>query len=381
MAIFVFGAGQMGAAAALDLVLAGADVTLAESDGARLQRAARRIRRLAGRAGGRRLRERRLDARRAQALAAAFRGHRVVLSALPYYHNLALTRAALQAGCHFCDLGGNTALVRRQLALGARAARRNLAILPDCGLSPGLASVLGAYAVRQLRRPRSLRIWIGGLPVHPRTPLNYQIVFSVEGLINEFDEPCRILRGGAPVDVEPLTEIEPIAFPGWPPLEAFMTSGGTSTLPDTFRNRLEAVEEKTIRFAGHAAVLAGLRALGFFSQARERRIRLTPRQLTARLLERAWRDQGDDAVLLRIVAAGEGETVRCEADIRGDARLGLTAMARATALPAAICAAMLADGRISARGGLTQEEGVPAELLMLEMAKRGVELRFATSAS
>lgn len=380
MDYLVFGAGQMGAAAALDLILRGGAVTLADADAARLARAARWIaakRRAAGPAGAGRLATRRADARRADALPRLMKGHRVVVSALPYYYNLALTRAALRAGCHFCDLGGNSALVRRQLALGPQAARRGLGILPDCGLSPGLASIVGAAAVRELRRPRSLRIWIGGLPVEPRAPLDYQIVFSVEGLINEFDEPCRILRGGVPTDVAPLTEIEPLQFAGWPPLEAFMTSGGTSTLPDTFRGRLQTVEEKTIRYAGHAQVMAGLRALGFFSAKRAPGLACAPRELTARLFERAWRGQGADAVLLRVVAAGEGESITCEADIRSDSDLGLSAMARATALPLSICAQMLADGRIAGRGGLTQEEGVPAATMLAEMEKRGIRLRLA----
>jgi lysine 6-dehydrogenase len=385
MRILVLGAGRMGAAAAFDLARCGDldGVTLADADPRRLRAAAGWIRTASVAAAPPhaaalpRLKTARVDVSNSLAVQSLMRGHAVVLSAVPYFHNLELTRSAILAGCHFCDLGGNTAIVRRQLALGAQAKRRGLAILPDCGLSPGMASILGGAAARRLRRPKSLRIFIGGLPLDPRPPLNYKLVFSVEGLINEYVEPCRILRNGRISDVEPLTEIEPIAFSGWPPLETMMTSGGTSTMPETFGGVLTTIEEKTIRYRGHTAIVKALKDLGFFSPHPERvgDVVIAPRVLSARLLARGLDLPGDDAVLLRIVAEGAGEVITYEADIRPDHATGMSAMARTTALPAAICARFLANGKISARGGLRQEMDVPPEPFIAELRLRGVLFR------
>ena len=119
-------------------------------------------------------------------------------------------------------------MVRRELALAKKAEKRGVALAPDCGLSPGMASILGGELVRRLGgRAGALRIYVGGLPEHPAPPFQYQLVFSVQGLINEYAEPARILRDGKLATVDPFTEPEEFQIQGFPPLMAFHTSGGT----------------------------------------------------------------------------------------------------------------------------------------------------------
>ena len=74
----------------------------------------------------------------------ALAGHDVVLSAVPYYFNLELTRAAVAAGVSFCDLGGNTEIVRRQHALDAEARAAGVAVVAETliGLSIGLMMMM-----------------------------------------------------------------------------------------------------------------------------------------------------------------------------------------------------------------------------------------------
>ena len=123
--------------------------------------------------------------------------------------NLGLARAAVEARCHFADLGGNNTVVRQELALSKKAEKRGVALAPDCGLSPGMASILGGELVRRLGgRADALRLYVGGLPERPTPPFHYQLVFSVEGLINEYVEPARILRKGKLTTIDPLTEPE-----------------------------------------------------------------------------------------------------------------------------------------------------------------------------
>ena len=94
---------------------------------------------------------------------------------------------------------------------------------------------------------------------------NYQLVFSVEGLINEYIEVARVIRDGKITEVESMTEIEELSFDGFPPLEAFQTSGGTSTLPDTFLGKIRELDYKTIRYAGHCEKFKTMIDLGLCS--------------------------------------------------------------------------------------------------------------------
>jgi len=95
----------------------------------------------------------------------------------------------VEARCHFADLGGNNTVVRQELALSKKAEKRGVALAPDCGLSPGMASILGGELVRRLGgRADASRLYVGGLPEQPTPPFHYQLVFSVEGLINEYVE-------------------------------------------------------------------------------------------------------------------------------------------------------------------------------------------------
>ena len=131
-----------------------------------------------------------LDVRDRSAVLAQMRACDGVLSAVPYYLNLELARIAVEAGVHFCDLGGNTEIVLEQKALDGEATRKNISVIPDCGLAPGMVNVLAEYGIEQLDRVDSVRIFVGGLPQHPVPPLNYHVVYSLEACWT-ITRPCR----------------------------------------------------------------------------------------------------------------------------------------------------------------------------------------------
>src|SRR5699024_12074003 len=91
----------------------------------------------------------------------------------------------------------------------------------------------------------------GGIPVRPEPPLEYNHVFSMEGLFDHYTDPALIIRNGTKQKVSALSEVEKIYFDKFGPLEAFHTSGGTSTLSNSYPN-LETLEYKTIRYQVHA---------------------------------------------------------------------------------------------------------------------------------
>jgi len=180
MKLLVIGSGMMGSAAAFDMARTSEvdSVTLADSDSQRVREVAARVNRITG---SRKVRAVMLDASNEKAAAKVMRGHDAALSAVPYFLNLGLARAAVEARCHFADLGGNNTVVRQELALSKKAESRGVAVAPDCGLSPGMASILGGELVRRLGgQADALRLYVGGLPARPTPPFHYQLVFSVE---------------------------------------------------------------------------------------------------------------------------------------------------------------------------------------------------------
>src|SRR5579862_5425267 len=287
MKVLIIGAGMMGRAAAYDMARNQRveAVTLADNDDARLSEAVSQVKRLAG---NDKIRGTRLDAGDTAAATEVMRGHDGVLSAVPYFFNLGLVDAAIRARCHFADLGGNNTVVQQEFQRDSDAQAAGVAIAPDCGLSPGMASILGGELIRRIGgKADALKIYVGGLPQKPHPPFNYQLVFSVEGLINEYCEPAKILRDRKMITIEPLTEVESFRMEGFPELEAFHTSGGTSTLPETFQGKVGECFEKTLRYPGHVSMLRALYDLGLFSSDKRPigGTMISPRQVMSRLFE------------------------------------------------------------------------------------------------
>ena len=394
MKLLVIGSGMMGSAAAFDMARQPQVqfVSLADSDAKRAREVAARVNKLVG---ANKVRAFALDAGDKSATVKLMRGQQAALSAVPYFLNLGLAKAAIEARCHFADLGGNNTVVRQELALAGKAEKLGVALAPDCGLSPGMASILGGDLVRRLGgRADALKLYVGGLPARPLPPFHYQLVFSVEGLINEYVEPARILRKGKLATIEPLTEPEEFHMQGFPPLIAFHTSGGTSTLPESFEGKVGECFEKTLRYPGHYDLLCELKALGLFSSKKMNigGAEIAPRAVMSKVFEGKFAGIGPDVAIMRLEAH---ESVRSPG-VRGllgghlqgrvatftmvdsyDPKTDMSAMMRTTAFPASIVVQMLASGAIGKRGAVLQERDVPADLFLKEIAKRGIQIQYS----
>jgi len=393
MKLLVIGSGMMGSAAAYDMARQGHvdSVTLADNDLKRAKDVAARVNRITA---GKKVRAVALDASKEKEAARLMKGHDGALSAVPYRLNLGLAKAAISAGCHFADLGGNNTVVRQELALAKQAEKRGIGIAPDCGLSPGMASILGGELVRRLDgRADALKLYVGGLPEKPMPPFHYQLVFSVEGLINEYVEPARILRKGKLTTIEALTEPEEFHMDGFAPLVAFQTSGGTSTLPETFEGKVGECFEKTLRYPGHYDLLCELNDLGLFSNEKMRvgNVEVAPRALMSKVFEGKFAGKGPDVCIMRIEAH---ESVKAPG-IRGllggklkgrvasftmvdhyDPKSDMSAMMRTTAFPASIVLQMMCMGAVSKRGAVLQERDVPAQAFLEEIERRGIKIDY-----
>jgi lysine 6-dehydrogenase len=377
MRMLVLGAGLQGAACAYDLVHAAGVTEVLLAD--------RQFDALPGFLSplvGSRVLTVPLDVRDDEAVVRAMNGSAVVLSAVPYYLNARLTRHAIDAGAHFCDLGGNTEVVGTQKTLGAAALARGVSVVPDCGLAPGLVNIVAQLGISQLDSVEAVRLYVGGLPQHPKPPLNYQVVYSLEGVLDYYTTQSWVLRDRRRVQMAALSEIEEIEFDA--PvgrLEAFHTAGGLSTMAFRYEGQIPVMEYKTLRFPGHARIMEAMRDLGFFgADAIEvKKQRVVPRDVAIALMGPRLLDRGaPDMVVMRVVVSGRksgsARTLAWELVDRMDEQLGLTAMMRTTGYSLAITGLMQARGGI-APGVHTPDECVPAEPYLAELAARGVVVR------
>ncbi len=375
MRMMVLGAGLQGSACAYDLLQQGSveQVTVADIQP---DRVAGFVKTLASK----KLSLVKIDVQDPGAVARVFQGHVAVLNALPYYYNLEVTRAAVANGLHYADLGGNTEIVFSQKQLNEEAKARNVSVIPDCGLAPGMVNILAAEGIRRVGQAESVKIYVGGLPQHPEPPLNYQIVYSLEGALDYYTTPSWVLREGKPARVDALSELESLAFP--PPvgtLEAFHTGGGISTLPWAYEGRVRTMEYKTLRYPGHLAVMRPIRELGLLdlTPIKVKGKDVVPRDaFIATVSPKLSKPQAKDLVALRVdVLGGNGRRASWELLDYYDEARGISAMMRTTGYSLSITGLMQADGRITERGVRTPDEAVPFGLYVDELKRRGVEIR------
>ncbi|HVE69761.1 MAG TPA: saccharopine dehydrogenase C-terminal domain-containing protein [Thermoanaerobaculia bacterium] len=375
MRMLVLGAGRMGLGAVHDLVSQSdvEGVTVADYDFSKAEAIAARY--------PEKTRAAQIDCSDHAAVVQLMRGHASALSAVNYWLNERLARAAIEAGTHFCDLGGNNDVVDAELALDAEARSAGVNIIPDCGLAPGMVAVLVAHAVQGFQTIDEIHIRVGGLPQTPKPPLDYQLVFSVEGLINEYIEPARVIRDGKITIVDSMTELESLTFPEpFGKMEAFQTSGGTSTLVETFLGKVRELDYKTIRYVGHCAKFKAMIDLGLCNSGPidVDGARVKPRRVLGELLVKNLPHDEPDAVLVRVEVTGDGKRLRYDIIDRYDPSTGLSAMMRTTAFPASIVALMMARNQTTSKGALPQERCIPPDAFMDELAARAIEVQRTT---
>ena len=315
MKILVLGAGRMGLGAVYDLAHNSPEVeavTVADFD---LKKAAD----VAAKVNSAKVTAQQIDVLNTAEIARLMKDHDSAISCVNYWYNVELSKAAIATATNFCDLGGNNYIVDEQLALDEEAKQAGISIIPDCGLAPGMVSVLAMHGAKKFDEIEEIHIRVGGLPQNPKTLLEYQLVFSVEGLINEYIEVARVIRDGQITEVESMTELESLSFEEFPPLEAFQTSGGTSTLPDTFLGKIKQLDYKTIRYAGHCEKFKTMIDLGLCSSEEilVDYARITPRKVFGELLTKHLPADEPDYVLVRLEFVGKtnGESKKLRFDI------------------------------------------------------------------
>lgn len=378
MRILVLGAGLQGSACAYDLLESEAieGVVVADLSVEKLPAF------LEAKRGDPRLDLLELDARDESAVLAAMAGVQVCLNALPYFFNLDITRLAVGAGVHYADLGGNTEIVFEQLKLDPEARGKGISVVPDCGLAPGMVNILAVAGMAELDRTTSVKIRVGGLPQEPEPPLNYHIVYSLQGVLDYYSTDSVVLREGRLQKVGALTEVEHVEFPD--PvgrLEAFHTAGGASTLPWKYQGEVGTIEYKTLRYPGHAQIMEAVRALGLLElePVEVDGKSVVPREAFIAFAEpRLKKEDARDLVALRVEVEGTREDAerRVVFDLLDffDDATGITAMERTTGFSLSITGQLQARGETNRTGVATPDEAIPAQRYIAELARRGIRI-------
>ncbi len=382
MKVAVLGSGLMGKEAARDLVQSSGvkEVGLADIDLSRAEEVCQQLR-------SSKIQAYKVDAGDANDLAQFLSKFDVVINALFYSFNEIVAETAIKVGISSVDLGGHIGHVTDNvLKMHDQAKAAGVTVIPDLGVAPGMINILSGYGVSKLDQPHSIKLYVGGIPVKPDPPLEYNHVFSMEGLLDHYTDPSTIIRNGKEQQVPSLSEVERLYFEKFGPLEAFHTSGGTSTLPKSYPY-LETLEYKTIRYPGHADKMRLLVDLNLTQNDYEIELdgrKVKPREVLLKTIDPIvdLKDK-DDAVLLRVWVSGEKEGVQTSYEYEmvtyKDRNSNVTAMARATANTISVVAQMIGSRAITKRGVHPPENIVPGSLYIEEMRKRGVNISEASS--
>ena len=380
----IIGSGRQGTASAYDLALLGDAnrIYMADIDRNQAQNAAERVNQLMGHSIAE---AEYLDASDKQEIITFLKDREidVFVGATPYFLNFGLTEAAIAAGVGMTDMGGNSDIVFRQLEQSPQAEAAEISIVPDCGQVPGMGTSLILYAIEQLDEPRDVYMWDCGLPVDPEPPWNYKLTFSIEGLTNEYFGDCIFIRDGKTVGIPALEEYETLNFPEpIGTLEAFTTSGGLTSAARSWADKLQTLQNKTLRYPGHFAQIKLMQRLGLFEldpievDGQE----IIPRHVLHALWDPKIRASDDtrDFVFVHILARGikDGQDMEIQLDFlhHYDEKTGFTAMEQGTGWHTSIITAAIARGEIP-RGVIPVEKAMTGSAFVHQASLRGFDVR------
>lgn len=346
--VAVLGAGQIGAVIAGMLAEQGHQVTLADASQAQLALSA-----------GQPFATTIVDATDFGDLRRFLDTEEIVVSACPFFLNKRIARVAAETGTHYFDLTEDVAATAYIKELAAAA---DVALVPQCGLAPGFICVLGADMATRFDTVKTIKMRVGALPLCPTNILRYNVTWSVDGLINEYCNPCEIVFNGKPILSPALEGVESVMIDGVA-YEAFNTSGGLGTLTETLAGKVQDMSYKTLRYPGHAEIMKLLlHGLGL-SQDKE---------TMRRILDRAAPFTRKDVVVIFVTGIGErgGRMEEDSVVLRYDGTPRLGAIQLTTAAGCVAMVELFIEGKLPTKGFVRQEDASLADFLATSAGSR-----------
>lgn len=297
-----------------------------------------------------------------ETLTSDLKGCDLVVNSANYSINLKAMEAALEAGCHYLDLGGLFHVTSQQLELNQSFQEAGLLAVLGIGASPGKTNLMAARAARELSTVERIDVSVAGLDLDP--PSGFSAPYSLKTMLDELTIRPVVVRAGQFVELEPMSSGGEVEFP-----EPFGRRETVYTLhsemlsfPTSFN-----CQEATFRLSLERELMSELQALiGADSDqiAEAAKAALPPgaKTVVVHLVEASGRavDGSDRAVTVTAVTRPIDEW-------------GLGGGVVSTGAPAAAAVRMIARGQVTKTGVLPPELCIEADLLFTELEKRGTQ--------
>lgn len=216
----------------------------------------------------------------------------ITISSLPYFLNKHVAKLASELHLYYFDL---TEDVKATEEVRKLAQNQETAFVPQCGVAPGFINIVANCLMSKFDKISATHLRAGSLPRNTHNALQYAVTWSLDGLINEYGNTCYGLVNGQKTALQPLDDIESVELDGTL-YEAFNTSGGVGSLIETYQNRVEILNYKTLRYPGHCEKM---RFLMFDLHLNE------DRNTLKRILENSLPHTNQDVMLLYVSIMGE----------------------------------------------------------------------------
>jgi len=374
----VLGAGRMGTAVAKDLIDSGVEVAVGE-------RRRESLSLCMGKVKSPKLEAFEVDAGNRDSLIKLVRrgDFDVVVNALPHEISVPALKAEIDAGVNVVDM----VFEDEQMELRDKAKDKGVTVIPACGVAPGLGNMLAGYGASKVDSVDKIHILCGGLPQEPTPPLDYKVVFRLESVWAMYARSARIVVNGEIREVDALTGLELVEFPGVGKFEGFYTDG-LSTLLYTFKENekfrdVKEMSEKTLRYPGHVEKIKTLMECGLLDvePVHVRKVRISPREfLTVLLTPKLELGDERDMLVMRVEVLGDNECKNYTFDLVDyyDKVGEVTSMAKTTGYTASIVAQLIGRGKIEEKGIVPPEELGMRDIfrfILDQLSKREIKIK------
>jgi len=329
----------------------------------------------------------RIDANDSNALASKMaQKFDVVLDFLPPQCIRTVAEAAIKSGVHLV----NTNYAYDILDLHQEAKEKGIAIIPECGLDPGIDLVLYKYSLRYFDEIFKLNSYCGGIPEKTAcdNPLKYKISWNMSAVLKSQVRDARLIADAEIICIPAKDQhenafIHQIEFPGLGTLEA-IPNGDAVRYAKLLKIETDLSEtgRYTLRWPGWCSFWAPLKKFGFLSDEPVKGVpgRVSPLEMVAKLLQPQLQyNAGEKDLCVMVnkvegVSKGKQRILTYSLLIERDLTTGLMAMSMGVAYPACIAAEMIVKGDITRKGVLSPATDVPCDLFMDQLNKRGIKV-------
>ena len=201
----------------------------------------------------------------------------IVLLAVPGFLGYQSLKTIINCGKDVVDISFSPENV---LTLDQLAKEKNVTVVVDAGVAPGIPNYLLGYWNTKLEI-NSFDYCVGGLPKNPSPPYNYKAPFSPIDVIEEYTRPARMRINSQVVTKPALSDLEIFKFSEVGKLEAFNTDGLRSLLQTM--GHIPNMKEKTLRYPGHATLMQSMIDKNLFDKIIYLNKKLSSRTTTGKL--------------------------------------------------------------------------------------------------